>query len=321
MLLILALIFLSVTLLSVAFSISIRSEEIKKQQALKNRLRYLGKQKNTETQKTAANPLQGITHISNLLKPLVPQNIADRISDQLRQAGLPLNVSEFLTLSLVFTFSLSILGTIIGRDISVGFLFFLMGLMFPHLFLKNAVRKKIKKFDILLADTIAMVANTLKGGFGLRQALQVVSEEMPPPISTEFRTILQEIAWGLTMEESLANLGKRIPSEDLDLVITSIMIQSEIGGNLSGILDKITETIRERKRIKGEINSLTAQGRVSGFIVGALPIVIGGFIFTLNPQYMLGLFTHPMGLVALGMAAFLELVGALVIKKIIALDV
>ncbi|MFC1478611.1 type II secretion system F family protein [Candidatus Margulisiibacteriota bacterium] len=321
LLIVLALIFLSVTLLSIAFSIMIRNEELKKEQELKDRLQYIRKQKTTEEKTKKTKTLNDVSNVSNLLKPFIPKNIADRIADKLSQADVPLRVNDFLIISFVFVVNLSIFGLIIGRDPSVGFLFFLVGLMLPHFYLKGAIKKKIKKFDAMLANTITMIANTLKSGFGLRQALQVVAEEMPPPVSTEFRKVIQEIVWGLTQEEALSNLNKRIPSEDLDLMVTSILIQCEIGGNLSDILSKIAETIRERKRIKGEVNSLTAQGKVSGVIIGALPIVIGGMIFTINPKYMLSLFTHPLGLVALGMAIFLEVIGAVIIKKIIALDV
>ncbi|MFA5929014.1 MAG: type II secretion system F family protein [Candidatus Margulisiibacteriota bacterium] len=321
MLIILALIFLSVTLLSITFSISVRGEELKKQEELKNRLRYLGKQKATVEAKAEAKSGLSFGSTANLFKLFIPQNMRAWIEEQLQQAHLPLNVNEFFSVSIIFVAGCSIFGLVIGRDISVAFLFMLIGVMLPYFFLKNAVKAKIKKFDSMLADTITMVANTLKGGFGLRQGLQVVSEEMPSPVSNEFKTVLQEIAWGLTLEEALNNLAKRVPSEDLDLLITSINIQSEIGGNLSEILEKITETIRDRRKIKGEINSLTAQGKVSGAIVGALPVFIGGIIFTVNPKYMLNLFINPMGLLLLGIAVFMEITGALIIKKIITLDV
>ena len=321
LLIILALIFLSVTFLSIAFSFSVRSEEEKKREELKNRLRYLGQNKKTSTEKSAESVGIDLRTLSGLLKPFVPENIAVKIEDQLAKCDLPLHVSEFITISAISIGVLTLFGLILTRDIGVSILFMFVGFLLPYFFLKRAYSKKLKQFDVLLTDAITMMANTIKSGFGLNQSIKMVADEMPAPISTEFKKIVQEVTWGLTLEDALNNLNKRIGSEDLDLVVTSILVQAEIGGNLSEILEKIAKTIRERKQIKGEINSLTAQGKVSGVIVGALPIVIGGMIFVINPDYMYNLFRHPMGLAVLGAAVFLEVLGALVIKKIIALDV
>lgn len=322
MLLILALIFLSVTVLSITFSYSLRQEDLIREEELRNRLRK-SKHVPVQTQetKTTKPSLLKTFSSSGLLKKFVPENFSDRLSSLLAEADIELTVNDFLILSGISMIVLTILGLIIGKDPSVGFLFFIMGILAPYFYLKKAITKKANKFDSLLSDAITMVANTLKSGFGFQQALQVVSEEMPAPMSTEFKKVIQEITWGLTIDEALANLNKRMKNEDLDLVITSVLIQSEIGGNLSEILNKISETIRERKRIKGEISSLTAQGKVSGVIVGSLPIAIGGMILTINPKYMLSLFTNVFGLIALSVAIFLEVIGALIIKKIIALDV
>jgi tight adherence protein B len=142
----------------------------------------------------------------------------------------------------------------------------------------------------MLGDTITMMSNALRGGYSFLQTLDMVSREAPSPVSDEFRRVVQEVGLGRTTEEALENLMRRVPSEDLDLLITAVNIQHEVGGNLAQILDTIGHTIRERVRIKGEIQTLTAQGRISGYVITGLPILLAGYITMVNPDYMMPLF-------------------------------
>jgi len=135
-----------------------------------------------------------------------------------------------------------------------------------------------------------MMSNALRGGYSFLQTLDMVSREAPSPVSDEFRRVVQEVGLGRTTEEALGNLYRRVPSDDLDLLITAVNIQHEVGGNLAQILDSIGHTIRERVRIKGEIQTLTAQGRISGYVITALPIFLAGYITLVNPDYMMPLF-------------------------------
>src|SRR5919206_334720 len=161
----------------------------------------------------------------------------------------------------------------------------------PNLYIAYAARKRVKSFNNQLGDGITLMANSLRSGYSFLQSMDLVSREAPPPMSSEFRRVVQEIGLGLSTEEALGNLLRRVPSEDLDLMITAINIQHEVGGNLSQILETIAHTIRERVRIKGEIQVLTAQGRISAYVITGLPIALAIIITIINPTYMAPIFT------------------------------
>ncbi|HET6261064.1 MAG TPA: type II secretion system F family protein, partial [Chloroflexia bacterium] len=142
-------------------------------------------------------------------------------------------------------------------------------------YVKFRISKRLKDFNAQLGDTISLMANSLRSGYSLLQSMELVSREAPDPIGAEFKRVVREVGLGLSAQDSLNNLLRRMPSDDLDLLITAINIQYEVGGNLAQILDTISHTIRERVRIKGEISVLTAQGRMSGYLITALPGLIG----------------------------------------------
>ncbi len=164
----------------------------------------------------------------------------------------------------------------------------------PDVYLSNRASARIKAFNNQLGDTITMMANALRGGYSFMQTIDLVSKEAPSPTAEEFRRLVQEVGIGRSTEEALANLLRRMPSEDLDLLITAVNIQHEVGGNLAQILDSIGHTIRERVRIQGEIKTLTAQGRISAYIIVGLPVALGGYIQAVNPEYMAPMFTFGM---------------------------
>lgn len=161
----------------------------------------------------------------------------------------------------------------------------------PDIYLSNRAAARVKAFNNQLGDTITMMANALRGGYSFMQTIDLVSKEAPTPTAEEFRRVVQEVGIGRSTEEALANLLRRVPSEDLDLLITAVNIQHEVGGNLAQILDSIGHTIRERVRIQGEIKTLTAQGRISAYIIVGLPVALGGYIQAVNPEYMAPMFT------------------------------
>jgi len=167
------------------------------------------------------------------------------------------------------------------------------------------------------------MVNGLRAGYSTMQAMEAVSKELPPPISDEFRRVVQEMQLGIPMERALDNLLRRIPSADLDFMITAINVQREVGGNLSEILDTISYTIRERIRIKGEIRVLTAQVMTSAKILSAVPILLGIFLWFFNREYMEGLFDNgpTCGFGALGAALLLIILGYVVMSKIADIEV
>jgi tight adherence protein B len=196
----------------------------------------------------------------------------------------------------------------------------IVGFFAPDLFVKYRTGRRLKAFNEQLGDTIGLLANSLRSGYSLLQSMELVSRESTDPIGAEFKRVVREVGLGLSPQDALQNLLRRMPSDDLDLMITAINIQYEVGGNLAQILDTISHTIRERVRIKGEIQVLTAQGRVSGYIISALPLLIGVFISIVNPTYMNTLWAFPW--IILPVCGFILMaVGFFTIMKIVNIEV
>jgi tight adherence protein B len=219
-----------------------------------------------------------------------------KIARDLARADLKLRVVEFIGLKILVGLLGVLIGLYLGRaSTEAMFASALVGAVLfsflPDMYVGHRAKGRVKAFNNQLGDTIVMMANALRGGYSFLQTLDMVSKEAPPPVSDEFRRVVQEVGLGRTTEEALDNLLRRLPSEDLDLLITAVNIQHEVGGNLAQILDTIGHTIRERVRIKGEIQTLTAQGRISGYVITGLPIALAGYITMVNPTYMAPLFT------------------------------
>jgi tight adherence protein B len=153
------------------------------------------------------------------------------------------------------------------------------------------------------------------------QAIELISKEMDPPIGSEFRKVLNEINLGNTVEESLESMGKRVASTDFDLMVTAVLIQRQVGGNLAQVLDSISNTINERIRMKNEISSLTAQGKLSGVIVGLIPIFIVGYLLSVNPHYFDPMLESFVGKAMLVAAVLFEIFAVYIIRNIVDIDV
>lgn len=222
------------------------------------------------------------------------------IARKLSSADFKLRVVEFMGLKLVAAVIGIGVGMFIGRGwgtsmmFLTGFVGFVAFSFVPDVYVSIRAGGRVKAFSGQLGDTITMMANALRGGYSFLQTMQMVSEEAPEPTATEFKRVVQEVGLGRTTNEALTNMLKRVPSDDLDLLITAVGIQNEVGGNLATILDSIGHTIRERVRIKGQIKTLTAQGRLSGYVITGLPIAMGGYISMVNPTYMAPLWTFGM---------------------------
>jgi tight adherence protein B len=204
------------------------------------------------------------------------------------------------------------------------FLGFVVGLYLPKIYLRRQQSKRLQKFDNQLSDMLNLMVNGLRAGYANMQAMEAVSREMPSPIADEFKRVVQEIQLGLTLDQALSNLLRRIPSPDLDLVITAMSVQREVGGNLAEILDTISYTIRERVRIKGEIRVLTSQVIYSGRFLAMLPLIISGLLWMINRPYMMQFFnpeTRIVGIVALVIGALMVIGGYFVMTRIANIEV
>jgi tight adherence protein B len=211
-----------------------------------------------------------------------------------------------------------------GKSIIFGILAGVIGLFLPRLYVKREQGKRLIRFNDELADMLNLMVNSLRAGFSTMQAMGAVSNELPPPICDEFKRVVQEMQLGVSMEVALDNLMRRIPSEDLDLVVTAVNVQREVGGNLADILDTISYTIRERVRIKGEIRVLTTQVMYSGKFLSLLPVIVVGILYLLNRDYMMEFFkpeSVPCGYIALGLAGILIISGYFAMNKLADIEI
>lgn len=241
----------------------------------------------------AANPRQALERIDKVVSQ---SRQGSNTARDLARADVKLTVAEFYLVKLASAGIGVLIGLYLGRASTAAmFASALVGAVLfsflPNLYVSYIAKKRLTAFNNQLGDTITMMSNALRGGYSFLQTLDMVSKEAPYPVNVEFRRVVQEVGLGRTTEEALGNLQRRVPSDDLDLLITAVNIQMEVGGNLAQILDTIGHTIRERVRIKGEINTLTAQGRISAWVITGLPVGLAIFISMVNPTYMAPIFT------------------------------
>lgn len=257
----------------------------------------------------------------NLARRLQKGRRRQKLRLQLQRAGVALTPEEYTAFLLAAVGIVGVAGYILVGSISTAAVAMVLVYLGARVQLQAKQRRRIKAFDAQLADALSMLSNSLKAGYSFFQAMDVVSKEMDAPLSDEFRAVIRETSVGMDVADALQGMVQRVPSEDLDLVITAVLIQRQVGGNLSEILDKIGNTIRERVRLKGEVKTLTAQGRASGLIIALLPFGVAAFVFMVNPGYVSLLFTHPLGRMMLGTALIGQMVGGLLIRKIVQVDI
>ena len=191
----------------------------------------------------------------------------------------------------------------------------------PRFILKLMRRRRIERFNGQLSQALGGMSNALKAGFSIQQAFEAIVQEKENPIAQEFGMFLQQLRVGVKFDEALSDMDRRIGSEDLTLMIQSIEIARQTGGNLTEVFDRIAETIRERRRVEGKIKSLTAQGRIQGRVVGAMPVVLGIVLYFLDPQMMLSFVRSTVGIVVLCAVVAMEICGMLIIRRIVDIDV
>lgn len=210
------------------------------------------------------------------------------IARELARADLKLRAGEYLALMLFSAVGVGILLWFMGgRSIISGLIGAFIGTLLPRIYVKRKQVKRLHSFNDQLADMLNLMVNGLRAGYSTMQAMEAVSKELPPPISDEFRRVVQEMQIGLPMETALNNILRRIPSDDLDLVVAAVNVQREVGGNLAEILDTISYTIRERVRIKGEIRVLTSQVMYSGRFLAMIPIILSFVLWLINRPYFM----------------------------------
>ena len=253
-------------------------------------------------------------------KAVEGRGFAKSLSTQLAQANMKWTVGEFLALNALLVFAGGAIFFALNRVvlIPVGVV---VGFFAPRIMVGMRKSKRIKAFNSMLGDALNLMVNSLRAGYSSMQAMEVISKEMPPPLSEEFGRVVLELQLGVAFDTAMNNLLRRVPSPDMDLVVTAMNVQREVGGNLAEVLDSISFTIRERVRIKGEIKVLTSQGRITGMLITFLPVILGVLIYLINPEFMGQMFTDPCGWIMLGLSAFLIVLGYVIINKIVNIEV
>jgi len=292
--------------------------------ALDKRLRRYGGrayQLTDEEQKQAASAA-----VTQLLAKRVEASISGRtfaaaLQTDLARANLKLTVGEFLIMQVAAASVIGMLAWLISGALFVGSVFGALGWFIPKIWLGRRQAGRLKAFNNQLGDTISLMSNSLRSGLSLVQSMEMISREAEAPISEEFQRVVREIGLGVGPQEALIHLGRRVASDDLELLVIAILVQFEIGGNLSRILDSIASTIRERVKLQGEIRTMSAQGRMAGWVLSGLPVAIGGLLMLIAPSYMGALFTPGPWLVLPVAGLIGVIMGSVVINKLVAIEV
>ncbi len=247
------------------------------------------------------------------------------ISKNLAQADVKLKPAEYVALMVILVIVLGGAAYLLGgKSIVSALIGAVIGFIIPRFYVGRQKGQRLNKFNEQLPDMLNLMVNGLRAGYSTVQAMEAVSKELPPPISSEFRRLVQEMQIGIPMEQALDNLYRRIPSDDLDLIIAAINVQREVGGNLAEILDTISFTIRERVRIKGEIRVLTSQVMYSGRFLSVLPFILGAILWFLNRPYMemfVGDVGQPCGYIMIGVILVMISAGYFAMTRVANIEV
>jgi tight adherence protein B len=256
---------------------------------------------------------------------LEKSSLGGGIARELARADLKLKTGEYLAIIVIVGLLAGfIVWYMMGRSVLFGVIGAIVGTFFPRAYVKRQQMARLLRFGDQLADMLNLMVNGLRAGYSTMQAMESVSRELPPPISDEYRRVVQEMQLGISAEQALDNLLRRIPSDDLDLVVAAMNVQREVGGNLAEILETISHTIRERVRIKGEIRVLTAQVLYSGRFLAVMPLIILVVLWLVNRPYMMEFFnpeTRIAGLIMLTIGALMIISGYFVMMKIAKIEV
>lgn len=259
--------------------------------------------------------------INNLLSE---RKFGQKWRKQLARANLKLTVAEFAASHLVSAGAAFTAGYIIlfPGDIVMSVVAGLIGIFIPRIYVSRAISSRLIAFEEQLPDTLGLWVNALRSGYSVLQAMEAIAKDAPEPTKTEFIRVVKEVQLGIDMADALDHLLDRVDSDDLDLVITAVNINREVGGNLAEILEVISHTIRERIKLKGEIRVLTSQGRITGYLISFLPIGLALFLNVASPGYMGDMFSNrTCGWPMLGVGLALIGIGTAVIQKIIDIEI
>ncbi len=277
--------------------------------------RYATGEKPSADKKKGKKERREVDPFATLSSDVLDKRISTRVQRDLARADLRLRVAEYYYIRFGLMFALAAVLMVL-RDPLSALVGAIIGYFGPRVWVGRRIGSRLNAFNKQLPDTVTLLSNSLRAGSSFLQSIELVSRESPSPMGSEMGRVVREVNLGLGMEEALSNMVRRIKSDDLDLMVTAIGVQQQVGGNLAEVLDTIAFTIRERVRIKGEIRTLTAQGRYSGYLVAFLPIAIAITLNLINPDFMRPLFTELIGQILLGVGLVMMTIGFFAIRKI-----
>ena len=244
------------------------------------------------------------------------EKVGNAIYKQLQSADIKMRPEEFLIVWILLAFVPGALVVVFTGNVILTLILIVIGALLPVIYVRQKKKSRVKKFEEQLCDALMICCSCLRSGLSFNQAMETIAKDMEAPISTEFSTVVKEVNMGYSMDEALENLGDRIKSKYVDLMVSAVLVQRQTGGNLSHILENISDTIRERMKLKRQLKTSVSSGKMSGIIVGAMPIIILGLFTLISFDFVAVLYTEPRGNILLAIAAGLEGMAFMFVKKI-----
>ena len=246
-----------------------------------------------------------------------PRLISRRFEDSLAMAGIHVSAQEFVALWVCLTLGPGLVGSLLDMETIAVLGICVVGFTIPPIMVQRSRTKQQQLFNKQLGESLTIMSNCMRSGYSFQQAMQSISREMQPPVATEFGRVVREINYGSTLEQALNNMAQRVGNKDLDLLISAVITSTQVGANLSEILDTISGTITDRISLREEVRVFSAQGRMSGIIIGLLPVAVILFLMILNPTYLMDFVKNPMGKGLLIASVLLEAIGFFCINRIV----
>lgn len=259
--------------------------------------------------------------LNEFIKGKLTDEDQEKIEQILKSAGLTMGAEEYIMMRLFLMFIVGGIAYFIFGNILILIPGGIIGYISPRIWLDKKRKRRIQSFNEGLPDMITTIIGSLRSGYSFSQAMKTVSEECESPVKEEITILLKEMSYGIAMEEALNSLNERMPSNDLELMIQAILIQRQVGGNLSNVLEIIVKTIRERNNLERQVQALTSQGRLSGRVIGVLPVVLGLVIYFINPEYMVDFFQNTLGRIAMLVGVIFGVIGFVMINKLTKIEV
>lgn len=281
---------------------------------VESRLEEIGKDPFYAADKTSAAQKLKRRNLPQFIK--IPESVRADIA----ASGIPLRTEEFVMIWISIVFFPVLIFSVLGQGIFITICLAIIMSLVPPIFVKIKRKKRLDLFGVQLGDALPLISNGLRAGFSFEQALVSVAKDMPDPIAQELTRATRELAMGVSLEKVLNSLGERMENADMQLLTSAVLIQRKVGGNLADILETISETIQGRIRLKNHINTLTAQGRYSGYLIGAVPVFLLFILSAVSPDYMSVLWTTTYGIALLCLAVVMEIAAFIIIKKMITLE-